>query len=230
MVHLASQDEFGLLGPDVSLQHCNGLSVREVAILAETDTRVGHAPGPSQSKARCPVPELIEAGITVAVTTDGSAPRTPFDLFQAARKAQLVQQLLMKDAFYLPLGKLLEMITIDAARALGWEDEIGSLEPGKKADVILVNLEQAHLSPVFMPVHRLIYEACGGDVSTVIVDGQILMQDRRVVCADEKEILQEAQEEAEATIRRAGLEEHMQLPDSFWGKARLTFDAVRRLP
>lgn len=86
------------------------------------------------------MPELLSAGVTVAIVTDGTAPRTPFDLFQAARKAQLVKQLLMKDSFYLPPGKCLEMITIDAARVLGWEDEIGSLEPGKKADAILVDL------------------------------------------------------------------------------------------
>lgn len=227
MVHLAAQDEYGLLGPDVSLQHCNGLSVEEVQILARTDTRVGHTPGPSQGRARCPVPELLEAGVTVAIVTDGTSPRTPFDLFQAARKAQLVTQLLMKDAFYLPPGKLLEMITIDAARVLGLEAEIGSLEPGKKADVILVDFRQPHLTPNFMPVHRLIYEACAGDVSTVIVDGHVLMHDRQVTIADEEDILAAAQVEAEAAVRRAGLEEHMRLPQTFWGRARLTFDGPR---
>jgi cytosine/adenosine deaminase-related metal-dependent hydrolase len=227
MVRLAAQDEYGLLGPDVSLQHCNGLSVEEIRILADTDTRVGHTPGPSQGRARCPVPELMEAGVTVAVVTDGTSPRTPFDLFQAARKAQLVQQLLMKDAFYLPPGKLLEMITIDAARVLGWDNEIGSLEPGKKADMILVDWHQPHLTPAFMPVHRLIYQACASDVSMVIVDGRILMQDRKVLSADETEILAAAQAEAEALVSRAGLAEHMELPSSFWGKPRLTFDKPR---
>lgn len=105
MVKLASEDEFGLLGPDVLLQHCTGLSLEEIDILAETDTRVGHTPGPSQSKARCPVAELINAGATVAVTTDGTSPRTSFDLLQAIRKAQLVQQLNFRDPFYLPAGK-----------------------------------------------------------------------------------------------------------------------------
>ena len=230
MVQLASQDEYGLLGPDVSLQHCNGLSLEEVQILADTDTRVGHMPGPSQGKARCPVPELIDAGVTVAVVSDGTSPRTPFDLFQAARKAQLVHQLLLKDMFYLPAGKLLEMITIDAARVLGWDDEIGSLEPGKKADVITVNMQQPHLAPFFMPVHRLIYEASGQDVSTVIVDGQILMQDRRVLVVNDEDVLRSAQDEALATIDRAGLSAHMELPPTFWGKARMTFDQPRWFP
>lgn len=75
-----------------------------------------------------------------------------------------------------------------------------------------------------MPVHRLIYEANAGDVSTVIVDGRILMHNRQVMIADEENILASAQMEAEATVRRAGLEEHMKLPQNFWGKARMTFD------
>ncbi len=230
MVILASRDEYGLIGPDVSLQHCNGLSLEEVAILAETDTRVGHMPGPSQGRARTPIPEMIEAGVTVAVVTDGTSPKTPFDLFQAARKAQLVNQLLTKDMFLLPAGKLLEMITIDAARTLGWDDEIGSLEPGKKADVITVDLLQPHLAPNFMPVHRLIYEATGQDVSTVIVDGKVLMENRKVLSVNEQDVLQAAQVEAELIIDRADLRPHMQLEPSFWGKSRLSFHQQRWFP
>ena len=174
MIKLASQDEYGLLGPDVHLQHCHGLSMEEVQIVAETDTRIGHSPGPSAF--RCPVPELMQAGATVAVTTDGTSPRQSFDLFQAMRKAQLLQQVHFRDRAYLPPGKLLEMVTIDAARALGWEDEIGSLEAGKKADIIVINMRQPHLMPNFMPVHRLVYEAVGNDVETVIVDGRVVME------------------------------------------------------
>lgn len=227
MVKLASQDEYGLLGPDVSLQHCNGISLEEVEILAKTDTRVGHTPSSSHGKARCPVPELIQAGVTVAIVTDGTAPRRPFDLFQAVRSAQLIHQLHFKDPFYLPGGKLLEMITIDAARVLGWEDEIGSLEVGKKADVAIVNMRQPHLYPEFMHVHRLIYEAVGSDVETVLVDGKVAMQDRQVLTLNESEALDQAQEEALKTIERAGLQKHMEINDTFWGHARMTFDEKR---
>ena len=90
-----------------------------------------------------------------------------------------------RDMFLLPPGKLLEMITIDAARALGWDDEIGSLDVGKKADVAIVNLRQPHLTPNVMVVHRLVYEAVGNDVETVIVDGRVLMEDRTVLSVDE---------------------------------------------
>jgi cytosine/adenosine deaminase-related metal-dependent hydrolase len=219
MIKLASQDEYGLLGPDVHLQHCHGLSVEEVQIVAETDTRIGHSPGPAAF--RCPVPELMQAGATVAITTDGTSPRQSFDLFQAARKAQLLQQVHFRDRAYLPPGKLLEMVTVDAARAVGWEDEIGSLEPGKKADIIVINMRQPHLMPNFMPVHRLIYEVVGNDVETVIVDGKLLMEEGKILTVDEEAIYEAAQTEALALIKRAALEPHM--GHESWGQVYQTF-------
>jgi cytosine/adenosine deaminase-related metal-dependent hydrolase len=130
--------------------------------------------------------------------------------------------------FLLPPGKLLEAITIDAARALGWDDEIGSLEAGKKADVTVVNLRQPHLTPNIMVVHRLIYEAVGNDVDTVIVDGQIVMEDRGVLSIDEGGVLALGQEESLKLIERAGLQSH--LHDPGWGKLRLEFDEPVELP
>ena len=106
--------------------------------------------------------------------------------------------------FLLPPGKLLEMITIDAAKALGWDDEIGSLDVGKKADVAIVNLRQPHLTPNIMVVHRLVYEAVGNDVETVIVDGKILMEERKVLTIDEGGALDLGQEESLKLIERAG--------------------------
>ena len=228
MVRIARQDDNALLGPDVHLQHCRGISLEEVRVLAETGTHVTHAPSQSQAIARCPVPELIEAGVNVAVTTDGTSPKTSFDLFQAARKTQLVHQMLSRDMYLFPVGKLLEMITIDAAKALGWDDEIGSLEVGKKADVAVVNLRAPHLVPNLMVVHRLIYEAVGADVETVIVDGRIVMEGRVVKTIDEAAALDEGDAEARRTIARAGLASHVTEPG--WGKLRLEFDTPVKLP
>jgi cytosine/adenosine deaminase-related metal-dependent hydrolase len=229
MVRMAIQDrENALLGPDVHLQHCRGISLEEARILAETGTHVTHAPSAGQAGGRCPVPELMEMGGNVAITTDGTSPKTSFDLFQAARKTQLVHQMLLRDMYLFPVGKLLEMITIDAAKALGWDDELGSLEPGKRADLAVVNLRQPHLTPNWMVVHRLIYEAVGNDVETVVVGGRVVMEGRRVLTVDEDEALDLAQREGEAVVARAGLEPHM--GDPGWGKTRLTFDAPATFP
>jgi cytosine/adenosine deaminase-related metal-dependent hydrolase len=224
MVRLAARDEeHALLGPDVHLQHCTELSLEEVRILAETGTHVGHAPG-----GLCPVPQLLDAGVNVAVTTDGSSPRRPFDLLQAARQVQFAHQLLNRDRYLLPVGRLLEMITIDAARALGWDDEIGSLEVGKKADLAVLNLRRPHLVPNWMVVHRLIHEASGHDVETVIVDGRIVMEDKRVLTVDEPAALEAGEHEARALVERAGLQAHLTAPG--WGRTRLAFDHPVPLP
>lgn len=231
MIHLAVQDkEYALLGPDVHLQHCRGISFDEAKILAETGTNVSASPGFGQINAWTPITELLEMGATVAITTDGTSPMTPFDMFQAMRRMQLLQQAALRDYFYLPPGKLLEMVTIDAARCVGWDDELGSLEAGKKADVITVNMQQAHLTPETMHVQRLVYQAVGGDVNHVIVDGQLVMDQRQVLTVDEQRILTEANEEAARTIARAGLAAYMQPGKYFWGHARAYLDEGRARP
>ena len=224
MIHLAAQDEYALLGPDVHIQHLWGISFDEVGILARTGTFASSSPAVDQAIARCPVPELLEAGVTTAISTDGTSPSTPFDLFRAARNMQFLQQVLLKDTYYLPAGKLLEMITIDAARCLGWDDDLGSLEVGKKADIITVNMQQPHLAPEFMHVHRLIQQAVGGDVDNVIVDGRVIMQNRQVSTVNEVEVLAEAQAESVRTIERAGLGKFMGMSKSFWGISRMYLD------
>ncbi len=137
------------------------------------------------------------------------------------RKTQFIQQLHFRDPFLLPAGKLLEMVTVDAARALGWDDELGSLEAGKKADVTIVNLRQPHLVPNFMVVHRLVYEAVGNDVETVLVDGRVVLDKRRAVMVDEASVLERAEHESRALIERARLQSHLNPPGSGQGQTRL---------
>ncbi len=233
MIQLASRDPHGLLGPDVHLQHCTGLTNEEVKIMADTGTHVSHAgQSGTQVSARCPVVELLDAGVTVAITTDGTSPRTPFDLFPAMRMAIRLQQVHFRDAQILPAGKVLEMVTIDAARAIGQADKIGSLEVGKRADAILIDAAQPHLTPSFMPIHRLVHAASGQDVHTVIIDGRILMEGREVLVADENAIMAEAERESAAVIARAGLEPFMRQPANFWGHAhaRIDDDRADRIP
>ncbi len=128
-IRMAWQDkENGLLGPDVHLQHCWGISYEEIDILAETGTHVTHAP-PGRST---PIMQMMARGVPVAITSDGAAPSRHFDMLQIARIAQSTQHILHNhDRYILPPGKVFEMITIDAARAIGMDHEIGSLEKAK---------------------------------------------------------------------------------------------------
>jgi cytosine/adenosine deaminase-related metal-dependent hydrolase len=233
MVRLAAQDPNGLIGPDVSLQHCTGLNLEEVRILADTGTSVGHAPmSGSLVNARCPVPELLASGANVALVTDGTSPRTSFDLLPQTRMAIRLQQLYTGDMSVLPPGKALEMITIDAAKALGLDRDIGSIESGKKADLILIDAKQPHLSPPFMPVHRVVFEAAGQDVATVIVNGSVLMENRKVLAVDENTVLEEATRESWRTIQRAGLEPFMEPCAGFWSSnySRIEDERAKKLP
>ena len=217
--------DLGLLGPDALLSHATELTEEEIGIVASTGTKIAHNPSAIFSiRGRSPVTELIDAGAVVMLGSDGPAPDRGYDMFRHMFQATRYHRYHFRDPSVLPAGKVLEMVTIDAARALGMENEIGSIETGKKADVILIDWFKPHLVPMNMPLYRLVYFANGEDVSTVIVDGQVLMRDRRVLTLNEEEVLEMAEREANAAIHRTGLEELVELPDGFWGKSRLTRD------
>ena len=210
-----------LLGPRTQLAHCIGMPPEEVKIAAETGSKVIHCPNArAHTQGRCPVPELLEAGVNVAVASDATSPDRTFDLLKDIKTAMTLHRTHFRDVKVLPPGKMLELITIDAARVLGLEDEIGSLEAGKKADIILIDLDKPHLTPAFMPVHRVVYEATGADVDTVMVEGEILMENRQVKHVDEEKILRDAEREAELMVKRSGVKPFMGLPEKFWGHAR----------
>lgn len=216
-IRLAMQDpDTAILGPQVHLQHCAGIDDAEIAQLAGTGTHVSHAPGGALN-----IMSMMAQGANVAISTDGSAPLRPFDLLLAARGAREAQVARYADPYLLPPGQLLEMITIDAARAVGMQDQIGSLESGKRADLVLVDIAQPHLTPWWMPVHRLVHQATGADVHTVIVAGRALLTDRRAVPVDEVEILAQAQEAASRALSDGGLQEYLAEPG--WKQVRRVF-------
>ena len=213
--------ELNLLGSKTMLIHCGGLSQEEINILKETDTKVSHCPrARSIMTRRCPVVELLDAGVIVALGTDGSAPDRTFDIFSDMRTAQTLQRHYFHDSNYMPPGKVLEMATIDAAKALGVDKEIGSLEIAKRADIIIVNMNKAHLTPRFMIPQRLVYETYGQDIETAIVDGKIIMDDRNVLTVKENWILDQAQRVAEEVVELNNLEKYMDLPEGFWSKSK----------
>jgi cytosine/adenosine deaminase-related metal-dependent hydrolase len=208
-----------LLGPHACLAHCAGIGDDEIAILARSGASASSGPlTHAFALNRFPVIEALEAGVNVVFSTDGSAPDRSFDLIDQARVGAQLQRAHFADTRLLPVGKTLGMITIDAARALGMEREIGSLEPGKRADVILLDARQAHLAPEILAPLRVIGHATGHDVTTVIVDGQVLMRDRAVAGADRDAILDGAHDALMDTWERAGFDDINALhPDTWHG-------------
>ena len=203
---IALARELGLLGPRSFLSHSIDLSEDDMRAAAETGTHIVHNPSAIMSiRGRCPVPELMARGVNVVLGSDGAAPDRGYDMFRHMAQCMHYHRRHFRDADVLPHGRVLEMATIDAARALGLESEIGSLEAGKKADIILVDLFKPHLMPLNMPVPRVTAFANAADVDTTIVDGRVLMRGRKVLTVDETEVLEQAQIACDRMLERSGL-------------------------
>ncbi|MBM4456360.1 MAG: amidohydrolase family protein [Chloroflexi bacterium] len=207
-----------LLGPDVVFAHANGLSEEEVRVLGEAAVSIAVVPFTHENimYGVCPAVELLRAGANVTISTDGTAPYASYDLFREISRALWAQWVRFNDLNVLPAGKGLRMVTIDAARALGLDQEIGSLEVGKRADIILVNLAQPHLTPQAMLPRLLAFYTSGHDVDTVLVNGKILMEDRTVKTVDMATVLALAREEAAAAFGRFDIAPYLTLDESFW--------------
>lgn len=226
-----AHDELGLLGPHSFMSHSIDLTAEDIEACRITGTSIVHNPSAIMSiRGRCPVPELIEAGVNVALGSDGIAPDRSYDMFRHMWQAMHYHRRHFRDAGVLPHGKALEMVTIDAARALGMGHEIGSLEVGKKADIILVDLFKPHLMPLNMPVHRITSFATGADVCTTIVDGKLLMEDGKVLTVDESEVMEGAQAATERMLQRTGLHHLLALPPNLWGVAHYSGRLPARMP
>jgi 5-methylthioadenosine/S-adenosylhomocysteine deaminase len=125
-----------------------------------------------------------------------------------------------RDTCVLPPGKVLEMATIDAATALGLDGEIGSLQAGKKADIVIIDMARPHLAPFQMPAFHMVYFANGNDVDMVVIDGEVLLEGGLPVKADTNAILKAANREADALVTRMNLKSMIGLPEGFFGAAR----------
>lgn len=208
------------LGPRYSIAHCSGITPEEVQIIAATGTNVVHGPMTrAYMSARCPVVELLDAGANVVFGTDGTAPDRTFDILEKVRFGMWVQRHHFHDSHLIPPGKALEMVTVDAARALRLPD-LGSPEPGKLADVTIVDLRKPHLAPIAMVPQRLAYMASGQDVHTVVVNGEVVMRDRQILTVDETTIMRDAERAFWEMVDRADVREDLEIPPRFWGSVR----------
>jgi 5-methylthioadenosine/S-adenosylhomocysteine deaminase len=213
--------DIGLLGPDALLSHAIDLSADEIRIVADTGTRIAHNPSAIASiLGRCPAVELLEVGAIVALGSDATAPDRSSDMFRHMQQCMHYHRTFFRDPSILPPGKVLEMATIDAATALGLDGEIGSLQAGKKADIVIIDMARPHLAPFQMPVFRTVYFANGNDVDTVVIDGEVLLEAGRPVKADTTAILAAANREADALVARMNLKSMIGLPEGFFGAAR----------
>ncbi len=189
-------DELGVLGPAFHSVHSVWLSDSELRLLRDAGAKAIHNPAANMLLAEgiAPVAKMRRLGMTVALGTD--APNNSQDMVQSMKAAALLQRVASLDAGALSAQDVLRMATIEGARTLGMEDELGSLEVGKKADVVIVDIHGLHTTPSHDPVSTLVYSCTGCDVRTVIVDGKVLVEQGHLVSHDVHQVLENAQRAA----------------------------------
>ena len=202
--NVAYLDSLGLTGRHVALAHCVHLNSNEIEILKHTGTNVVHCPSSNLKLGSgiAPIAKLLDEGISVSLGADGAACNNRLEMFTEMRTAALLQKALHGPEV-LPASRALRMATIDGARAMGLDAEIGSLEIGKRADVSVVRLDRLHAVPVKDVVSALVYSAEGNDVDSVIIDGRVLMRERKLLTIDEDATIASANVEADKILGRA---------------------------
>jgi 5-methylthioadenosine/S-adenosylhomocysteine deaminase len=195
-----------LASPRLCAAHCVWVDDREQRLLAEHDVKVMHCPGSNLKlgSGLAPVVEMRTRGITVSLGTDGAACNNRLDMFEEMRLAAVLQGL-RKHPGVLPARDVVWMATRSGARTLGLEAEIGSLEVGKRADLIVVDRDRPHLAPGPDPYSTLVYAARGADVRTTVVDGEVLVDDFAPLRVDRAQVVAEARAAAREIAARAGI-------------------------
>lgn len=201
--NIAYLHSLGLTGRHVALAHCVHLSTDEIETLRTTGTNVAHCPSSNLKLGSgiAPIAKLLELGISVSLGADGAACNNRLDMFTEMRTAALLQKVLHGPEV-LPANRVLRMATIDGAKAMGLEKEIGSIEAGKRADLSLIRLDRLHSTPASDVVSAVVYSAEAHDVDTVIIDGEFVMRERKLLTIDEPATIATANAEAQNLIHR----------------------------
>lgn len=205
-------EQLGLLGGRHVYAHCVWLSAQDIEKFAATRTSVAHCPSSNLKLGSgvAPVLEMIRKGVNVTLGCDGGPSNDCYDLLRETKLASLLQKGTHQDASCITAIDVLKMATINGARALGLDDKIGSIGPGKKGDVTVVSLRGPSLLPALNPIDNLVYAGSGSDVRDVLVDGRILVRDRQLLTLDEDSVREETRKHAVDVLERCGLRERLE--------------------
>jgi 5-methylthioadenosine/S-adenosylhomocysteine deaminase len=197
-------DSLKFWAPVTIAAHAVWINEQEIALLKQRNVGVSNNPESNMklSSGTAPVIGYRTAGVNVGLGTDGAASNNDLDMFEAMRQAAFQQKLVTMDPTAISAPEALAMATIGGARVVGQQARIGSLEAGKRADVIVVDMSRPRQQPLFDPVAQIVYASRGDDVLTTIVNGRILMRDRKVLTMNEAAVLNEARAAADL-VRKA---------------------------
>ena len=194
----------GFLGPNVIAIHCVHLSQHDIELLARHRVSVSHNPESNMKLASgiAPVPQLLSAGINVGLGTDGTASNNNLDMFGEMDTAAKLHKVISGDPTVMDAKTVVKMATCMGAKVIGMDDKIGSIEKGKLADIIIVDLNRPHLTPMYDPYSHLVYSARADDVEVVIINGKLVLRDRKLLTIDIDDVLQQVRVIA-SRIKRA---------------------------
>jgi len=180
--------------------HCNWLEEDDIDILYTSGVKVSHNPESSMKLAAgcAPVPDMIKRGIEVGLGTDGCASNNDLDMFREMSTTAKLHKVIQMNPTVMDAKTVLKMATINGAKVLGLEDHIGSIEAGKHADIIIVDMKKPHLTPIYNYYSHLVYSASGSDVVTSIIEGKIIMHERELLYLDLPSIMHEVNAIAQA--------------------------------
>ena len=201
-------EELGIVGPNVLAVHCVHVTDEDIEMLKRYDIKVSHNVASNMYLASgvAPVPKMLKAGLNLSIGLDGAASNNSQDMVELMKLTALQHKVANLDPLAISAEKVLELATIDGARAIGMEDEIGSLEVGKKADLVIFNpLLNPKAIPLHNPVSTLVYSSSMENIESVIIDGNIIMEDSKVLVAEEKEVLKKVQEIADNLCDRGNI-------------------------
>jgi len=204
---VAHLHELHILGPSFVAVHAVHVSPEEMETIADSGTKVVHCPESNMKLASgaAAVAELVGMGVTVGLGTDGPASNNNLDLFEEMRSASLLAKLVSRNPEALDARTVLRMATGDAAKVLGMEDRIGSLEAGKLADAIVIDLGRPHLTPMYDVASHLVYAARASDVRDVFVNGRPVVVNGRIITVDWDRVRAEARSVAADIARNLGV-------------------------
>jgi 5-methylthioadenosine/S-adenosylhomocysteine deaminase len=191
--------DLGLLGPHLILDHCVHINESEIELLSENNVNVVHNPESNMKLASgiAPVPEMIARGINVGLGTDGCASNNNLDMFGEMDMAAKLHKVNKLDPTVMNAKTIITMATIHGAKVLGLGKKIGSLIVGKKADIIVIDLNKPHLTPLYNPYSHIVYAANGHDVKDSVIHGRIVMENRRLLTIDIEDVMEKARQKSE---------------------------------
>jgi 5-methylthioadenosine/S-adenosylhomocysteine deaminase len=200
-------DSLGILGPHLIADHCVHLNEREIKRIAENQVNVIYNPESNMKLASgiAPIPELLARNITVGLGTDGCASNNDLDLFTEMDMAAKLQKVRLEDPTVMDALTVMRMATIEGAKALGLSHLTGSIEEGKRADIIVIDTNRPHLTPIYNPYSVLVYSARGNDVLHSIINGRLVMENRVLKTIDPNDIMDRAAEKAAGVKKRVKL-------------------------